>query len=266
MEALSSLANTPVPTLLVVAGVFFLFVALGGRFGAQIVTEKVNPRNALITGLLFTVLGVGLFSVGDPGRVREHRSLSGPDPAIEGSGASSARPAHLMSATVCPRETYRIPNGSCDQPDGNYIVVNIRSDDVDHGLQVRDRPDLGGVALGALPANATNLKVGECKSSSEGSAWCYVECNGKNKMIGWVRNRYLSLRSSTLYTLNSTDISINMRNGPSIACAVASSIPSDAHDIVLHICEKSSDDSDIWCLVTYQKHSGWVMRNSIERK
>jgi uncharacterized protein YraI len=268
MEALSSLANTPVPTLLVVAGVFFLFVALGGQFGAQIVTEKVNPKNALIAGLLFVATGVALFSITGQGKREEGRSIhSRPDTSIEGPENPSAKPAPLIGTTVCSRSTSRIPTGFCDQIDGNYIVVNVRSDDIDHGLQVRERPNLGGVAIGVLPQNGINVKVGECRDT-DGSAWCYVECSGKTNIAGWARERYLALRSSSIYMISAEkgDIGVKMRNGPSEICSVTDSIPPSARDIVLHICEKSSDDSDIWCLVTYNKHSGWVVKSKIERQ
>ena len=58
---LESLANTPLPTIFVVCGIGFIFIAIGGQFGAHIVANRVKPLSALIIGVLFTILGISLY-------------------------------------------------------------------------------------------------------------------------------------------------------------------------------------------------------------
>lgn len=63
-ETLSSLANTPLPTILVIAGLVFVFVAIGGRLSGQFVTDNVKPRDALIAGALLMIVGIALNASG----------------------------------------------------------------------------------------------------------------------------------------------------------------------------------------------------------
>jgi len=59
-KAIEALAGTPLPTILAVAGILFIFVAIGGQFGAQIVTDRIKPRAATIVGVLLLIVGVGI--------------------------------------------------------------------------------------------------------------------------------------------------------------------------------------------------------------
>jgi uncharacterized membrane protein len=58
MEWLTSIGQTPVPTILVVSGVVFLFFSLGGQLGAQIITDKIKPKAALVTGIFLLITGI----------------------------------------------------------------------------------------------------------------------------------------------------------------------------------------------------------------
>jgi hypothetical protein len=58
-----AVGTTPVPTILVVAGIIFVFIALGGQFGAHIVTDRIKPSVALISGILMVVVGIGLYAL-----------------------------------------------------------------------------------------------------------------------------------------------------------------------------------------------------------
>ena len=61
MEWLTSIGQTPVPTILVVSGVVFLFFSLGGQLGAQIITDKINPKAALVTGIFLLITGIVMY-------------------------------------------------------------------------------------------------------------------------------------------------------------------------------------------------------------
>jgi len=64
MDILKLLANTPIPTILVAAGLFFLFLAIGGQFGAKIVTDKVKQQYAAALGGICLLLGLAIYWMG----------------------------------------------------------------------------------------------------------------------------------------------------------------------------------------------------------
>ncbi len=59
---ISIIADTPIPTILVIGGLFFLFLAVGGQFGAHLITERVKERPASFIGVLLLVCGLSLYS------------------------------------------------------------------------------------------------------------------------------------------------------------------------------------------------------------
>lgn len=61
MEWLTSIGQTPVPTILVISGILFLFFSLGGQLGAQIITDKVKPKAALVTGIFLLIAGIVMY-------------------------------------------------------------------------------------------------------------------------------------------------------------------------------------------------------------
>ena len=173
----------------------------------------------------------------------------------------NAQDEQVPYPAVCLKIDQKLPPGSCGASDGSYIVANVRWDDPDHGLNVRDKPDLGGIILGILPLNTTEVAVGACASG-----WCPVQC--KN-LKGWSRDRYLAERLETLRTVKG--ISANsprglvLRNGPDQTCSAVATVPYNAQDIVLHVCETSPlDPTSTWCLLTYNQNSGWAPADHLE--
>ena len=69
LKILKLLSETHVPTILVVAGIFFLFLALGGQFGAKLVTDRVKPKSAGILGAVLLLSGVAIFLSQGEGRI-----------------------------------------------------------------------------------------------------------------------------------------------------------------------------------------------------
>lgn len=58
LELIKSLAVMPIPSILVIAGIFFLFLAVGGQFGAKIVTDRIKPKSAGFIGAILLIAGV----------------------------------------------------------------------------------------------------------------------------------------------------------------------------------------------------------------
>ncbi len=71
-EILKTIVNTPLPVILIIAGLFFLFLAVGGQFGAKIVTDRVKQKYAGIIGVFLMIIGLGLWISG-------HTVKSGPE-------------------------------------------------------------------------------------------------------------------------------------------------------------------------------------------
>ena len=59
-KLVETLAHTPLPTILVVGGIVFLFLAIGGQLGARFSTERLRPRHALVLGLILLAIGIWL--------------------------------------------------------------------------------------------------------------------------------------------------------------------------------------------------------------
>nr|VFJ88077.1 MAG: hypothetical protein BECKLFY1418A_GA0070994_100343 [Candidatus Kentron sp. LFY] len=65
MEALAeSLSKTSLPTIMVIAGVFFLFLSIGGQLGAQIATDSIQRKLSGILGIVLLVGGISFYFVG----------------------------------------------------------------------------------------------------------------------------------------------------------------------------------------------------------
>lgn len=161
--------------------------------------------------------------------------------------------------SLCLRADEKLTSASCNG--GNYVVTNVRWDDPDHGLNVRESGDIKTTIRGVLKPNTTNLTVDTCKDG-----WCEVECKA---LKGWSRDRYLSLRENVLYKVSGISkaaIGLAIRNGPDQTCSAVDSIPYDGRDVIIHTCEVSPAGSSRWCLVTYKDHSGWVPLENLVRQ
>lgn len=63
LETLQALQDTPVPNLLVIAGIIFLLPAFVARFGAFVELPPSRQRWASIIGIVLLILGIGFFIV-----------------------------------------------------------------------------------------------------------------------------------------------------------------------------------------------------------
>lgn len=60
------IAKTPLPTILVMSGILFLFLAVVGKFGAKIVVNPQKQRLAGLLGIVLLVGGVALYVLRSP--------------------------------------------------------------------------------------------------------------------------------------------------------------------------------------------------------
>ncbi|MEA3385223.1 MAG: Ig-like domain-containing protein [Thermodesulfobacteriota bacterium] len=61
IDFITKLTNTPLSTILVVAGIFFLFLAIGGQFAAKIITDRVQRKYAGVLGTILLLSGLTLY-------------------------------------------------------------------------------------------------------------------------------------------------------------------------------------------------------------
>ena len=60
---LQLLRDTPVPTILVIAGIFFLFISILQKAGTSIVIKPGKEKFSVVTGIVLLVSGIGLYMV-----------------------------------------------------------------------------------------------------------------------------------------------------------------------------------------------------------
>ena len=63
LDLFDKLSQTPLPTILVVAGILFLFIGLGGKFAAHLITDRINKIIALRIGTILLIIGTFIYIV-----------------------------------------------------------------------------------------------------------------------------------------------------------------------------------------------------------
>lgn len=140
---------------------------------------------------------------------------------------------------------------------GDYVVQNIRLNDDDHGLWIRDMADMSGLKEMLLPPNAAGVSVAPCDASAQ---WCKVQCNGKS---GWSKRIYLGPRSQATRVvtgLNPNDArGLDVRIAPDPTCRPVGTVL-NRREVILHGCQPNHADGHgpTWCLITDNNVSGWI--------
>jgi hypothetical protein len=93
-ELVETLAKTPLPTILVVAGIIFLFLAIGGQLGARFSTAQLKPVYASALGLILLATGIVLQVV----QAKSGSSEKAADTAEKSENATQASPHGKNSA------------------------------------------------------------------------------------------------------------------------------------------------------------------------
>lgn len=63
-DLIKSFSQTPLPTIMVVAGILFLFVSIGGQLGAWLATDSIKRNFSGVLGLILLVGGISLYVAG----------------------------------------------------------------------------------------------------------------------------------------------------------------------------------------------------------
>jgi hypothetical protein len=187
---------------------------------------------------------------------------------IAGWPTTTAALLGIDDGVVCRRPGELLEAFSCGTGEGNYVVVNIRLDDADSGLMVREAPSVQAIGR-PIPANATGVGIiGPCNAETP-DAWCEVQCKSKS-LKGYARARYLAPRSDALYTMSGLlpgdEGNLVMRTGPHQSCHEVGAVPPAARDVIQHSCQRSPQDPTTWCRITYGNLSGWVADGFLERQ
>jgi uncharacterized protein YraI len=174
----------------------------------------------------------------------------------------------IEDGVVCGRPGELLQAFSCGGGEGSYVVVNIRVDDADSGLMVREGPGLQSIGR-PIPANATGVDItGACNTDTP-EAWCEVQCKSRS-LNGWARARYLRPRSDALYTMSATmpgdEGGLAIRTGPHPTCHEVGAVPPQSRDVIAHGCQRSPTDVTTWCRITFGGKSGWVPDGFLERQ
>ena len=155
----------------------------------------------------------------------------------------------IFSASAQTRDT-------CDTPNGDYVVINVKSDDPIGGLAVRSSPSAKGQRYGAIPSYGVGVAIDSCQATG----WCKVKYGC---LEGWsLLAKYLAPEAKRLMrvvAVSPSDLDgLNVRSGPGPSYSRSGSIPFNGSKLILHNCETSVADGSLWCLVTYRSNSGWV--------
>ena len=92
LDAIRALSQTPLPGILAVAGAFFIFLSLGGKLGAQIITDNIPKLYAAIVGVLLLFCALAMFLVSATMQSREVRAAQRETPLVNVVEAYKLRP------------------------------------------------------------------------------------------------------------------------------------------------------------------------------
>jgi SH3-like domain-containing protein len=172
----------------------------------------------------------------------------------------SPLPAAEPAASTPVTHLATLPDGPsrCDASAGNYVVINVGRDDIDHGLAIRASPNGDAKVLMIIPADAVGVSATACQNG-----WCKVKYNCRE---GWSSSRYLVPSATALSRVVGVDPSdqLNMREAPNAQSNKLASIPFSTPNVVVHVCESIPGDQS-WCLTTYKGQSGWVAGRYLSR-
>ena len=174
----------------------------------------------------------------------------------------------IEDGVTCGRPSELVKAFSCGATDPSYIVANIRLDDLDNGLMIREGPDMAPPGRAVHP-NATGIVITDACTSEGPEGWCPVECRSLG-LKGWSRRRYLRPRSEAMYTasrFNSTEPDgLVIRSGPFHACRSVGVLPYQSRDVITHYCQRSPNDQTNWCRITFNGFSGWILDGFLEHQ
>ena len=168
-DFLSALSNTPLPTILVVAGIMFWILAIAGSLAGKITVEPAKQKTAGLVGSAFIVVGLVLFFAPGPYPGGEKATAKTPQtkespPAQPTGPAPPEKKAELPSPATSDQTSARpSPGVNCTGTgtrDEIKICANPKLSDLDWRL------------YGVYQALSKRLERDQrAKLASEESAW-----------------------------------------------------------------------------------------------
>lgn len=182
-DLLSALSNTPLPTILVVAGIIFWILAIAGSLAGKITVEPAKQKTAGLVGSALIVLGLVLFFASGPNPGGEKTTATTtetrePPPAQTTAPLPQEKKTELPSPAKSDQTSARpSPGVNCTgtgTPDEIKICANAKLSDLDWRL------------YGVYQALSKRLdKDQRAKLASEESAWVRQrgECQSDERCI-----------------------------------------------------------------------------------
>ena len=94
---IQSLSQTPLPTILVVAGILFLFLSIGGHLGAKVTTDSIKRKFAGMLGVVLMIGGISLYFAGE---LNDQKSQESPLSEVVRDNAYELRANSIPSGRV----------------------------------------------------------------------------------------------------------------------------------------------------------------------
>ena len=178
-ELLSTLSHTPLPTILVVAGIMFWILAIAGSVAGKITVEPGKQKTAGLVGTAFIVLGLILIFAPGPANRSEPTATAKttqtpePPPAQTTGPPTVEKKAELSPPTKSdPTSARPSPGVDCTgtgTPDEVVICGSAKLKDLDWELYgvyqaLMKRSDKSRQAKLASEESAWVRKRGECQS------------------------------------------------------------------------------------------------------
>ena len=171
-DFLKVITDTPVPTLLVVAGIVFLFVGIGGELGAKMGTAGVRRRAAAAIGGILLVLGLGLNMAKARERdLQDKEAKAAPErpPAVNPPAETPPAEKPAAKKPAARKPAAESPPAENPPAVANEVVMGQIEPDVDRpGLDYRNFD---------LASAAPELCRDSCRKDTECKAWTYVRPN-----------------------------------------------------------------------------------------
>jgi hypothetical protein len=123
---LTGISQTPLPTLLVVGGLVFLFLAIVGKIGAIIVVTEERQKAAVVIGSILLLLGVGLRFLDQPvldGETKTETSSTSAKGFDEPSGSEGRQPNGNASKSFSSDGANLVAESTEAWLTGNYDVA-----------------------------------------------------------------------------------------------------------------------------------------------
>jgi hypothetical protein len=99
-DIILAVKETPVPGILVAGGILFLFVAVGGQFGAKVASDKVKREYAAVIGVGLLFGGIALYAAGSVESFGTPTDTAGVSP--DAATATAIPPSVAPSPTSTP--------------------------------------------------------------------------------------------------------------------------------------------------------------------